>query len=129
MLSFLLACLPNNLAGGGGGGPFVAVSANLSTNQDGTSCSDLFKYNVSLVYTGSASGITVKLERSWNGGAYTTIATGLDPATAFPYVMSVDGYYNKFGIPVNTIVRITDEADATNTVTSSTSGLTYTLCA
>lgn len=129
MLAFLMACLPNNLSGGGGGGPFAISGVNLTQNQAGTSCANLFRLNVSLVYTGSASGATVLLERSWNGGAYTTVASGLDPATDFPYVVEQDGYYNKFGVLIPTLVRITDEADATNTATSAAYNTTYTECA
>ena len=89
MLPFLTACLANNLSGGGGGGPFTISAVNLTQNQTGTSCANPLKLNVSLVYTGSPSGATVLIEQSWDGGAYTTVASGVDPAATFPYLLSM----------------------------------------
>lgn len=128
MQTFLLACLRSNLTGSGGAGAFTIGSVNLTQQSAGTSCGHPFTFNVSLVYTGSPIGKTVKIERSFADGAYTTVATGVDPATAFPYSMTVDGYYDKFGVPATTYVRITDEANYSNLATSSAFRTTYTLC-
>lgn len=128
MLPILLACFKNNLEGGGGGGPFVITGVNLSINQNGTgACSDPLKFNVSLAYTGSVSGITLKLEKSWNGGAWETVDTGMLP-TDFPHVENAEGMYNKFGVSASAQFRVTDEADGTNTATSAEYTTTYTLC-
>jgi hypothetical protein len=127
MIPLLLACLRNNLVGGGGGGPFAISATALTQYQAGTSCANPLKFNVSLTYTGSPVGKTCKVEHSWDGGAYAVVATGVAP-TAFPYLLSVEGYYNKFGIAVDSIVRVTDEADATNTATSVAYQRTYTRC-
>lgn len=127
MLGFLLAVLRSNLTGGGGGGPFTITAASLSNHQSGTSCSNPRKYNVSLTYTGSPSGKTCQVERSWDGGDWEVVATGIAP-TSFPYVMSVPGYYNKFGTSVATQARVTDEADSANTATSAADTNNYTLC-
>lgn len=128
MLPILLACLKSNLEGGGGGGPFVITGVNLSINQNGTSaCADPLKFNVSLAYTGSISGITLKLEKSWNGGAWETVGTGMLP-TDFPHVENAEGMYNKYGVAATMECRVTDEADALNTATSDPYPTTYTLC-
>lgn len=128
MLSFLLACLRSDLAGGGGGGPFTITGVNLSQRQAGTSCVNPHKLNVSLIYTGSASGKTVTVTRSWDGGAFETIDTGLDPAGDFPYPVDSIGWYNKFGIFVPSIVTVTDDSDSGNTATSAEYQTSYTLC-
>lgn len=128
MLSFLLACLPNNLSGGGGGGPFVLTAATLSTKQSGTSCVDPFQFWGSVSYTGSVSGITLEVEESWDGAAFSTVATGLTPLGDFPYVLAIQGYANKFGQLVGYQIRVTDESDPTNTVTSTIASRVYTRC-
>lgn len=127
MVPFLLACLRSNLSGGGGGGAFTVTGVNVTQNQAGTSCANPLKFNVSLAYTGSVSGITVTLEKSWDGGDWETVDTGMLP-TDFPHVESMAGYYNKFGIAVPVQFRITDEADSTNTATSAAYTTNYTLC-
>jgi len=127
MLPFLTACLANNLSGGGGGGAFTISAVNLSQNQAGTSCANPHKLNTSLVYTGSPSGKTVTIELSWDRGAYTTVASGVAP-TAFPYVVPLEAYYNKFGVSVPAQVRVTDDADSGNTATSATYSTTYDRC-
>jgi len=127
MLPFLTACLANNLVGGGGGGPFTISAVNLTQNQAGTSCANPYKVNASLVYSGSPSGKTVTIELSWDRGAYTTVATGVSP-TSLPYVVPLEGYYNKFGEVVQAQVRMTDDADSGNTATSAIYYGSYTRC-
>lgn len=126
MVPFLLACLRSNLSGGGGGGAFTITGVNITINQPGTSYANPLKFNVSLAYTGSVSGITVTLEKRWDRGEWETVDTNLFP-TDFPYVEAMAGYYNKFGTAVPVQFRITDDTDSTNTVTSSAYTTTYTL--
>ena len=126
MLAFLLACLKNNIVGGGGGGAFVVTGVTLTKNQNGTSQINPYRFNVSLGYTGSPSGITVTLESNFNGEGWVTEATGLAPS-AFPQVIDAGGYYNKFGTAAGMFARITDDADALNTATSAEFVTTYTL--
>lgn len=128
MLSFLLACLRSDLVGGGSGGPFTITGVNLSRRQAGTSCANPHKLNVSLLYAGNASGKTVTLTRSWGGGDFEVIDTGLDPLVDFPYPLDSLGYYNKFGVSVATIVTLTDDSDSTNTVTSGEYSDSFSLC-
>lgn len=128
MVPFLLACLRSNLSGGGGGGAFVITSVNVTVNQPGTTaCSNPLKFNVSLEYTGSVSGITLLLEKRWDEGAWETVDTGLLP-TGLPSVVSAGGMYNKFGTSVPMQFRITDETDPLNTATSAAYTTNYTLC-
>lgn len=127
MLPFILACFQSNLAGGGGGGAFAMSGVTISQNQPGTSCANPYKYNVSLSYTGSVSGITLKLEKSWDHGGFEVIETGLLP-TDFPVVESVSGYYNKFGTSVSVRFRVTDEATPANVVVSNGFVTTYNRC-
>lgn len=128
MLPFILAaCLRNDLTGGGGGGPFSITGVNLSQAQSGTSCANPLKVNVSLVYAGSPSGVTVTIEQSWDGGAYTTVATGVSP-TAMPYLLSMQGYYDKFGVSVASSVRVTNDSDPLDTATSSAFVQSYHRC-
>lgn len=127
MLPFILACFQSNLSGGGGGGPFAMSGVTISRNQSGTSCANPYKVNVSLSYTGSVSGITLTLEKSWDGGAWETVDTGLLP-TDFPYVANVSGYYNKFGTWVGITFRVTDEALPSSVVTSDEFLTTYNRC-
>lgn len=127
MVPFLLACLRSNISGGGGGGPFDLVSVNLSRNQNGTSCGNPYKVNVSVSYTGSVSGITLNLEKSWDGGAFEVVEYNLPP-TSFPYVLSVQGYYNKFGTYVGLRCRVSVVGDAANVAVSSPHINTYNRC-
>ena len=126
--AFLLACLKNDLSGGGGGGAFSVDGVNLTQKQKGTSCSNPLKLNVSLVYTGSASGKTVTIQRSWDGGDYTVIDSGLDPTADFPYPMDALGYWDKFGRYISQVVTVTDDSDATNTATSAAYTTTFIEC-
>lgn len=126
MVPFLLACLRSNLSGGGGGGAFTITGVNITINQPGTSYANPLKFNVSLAYTGSISGITVTLEKKWDEGEWETVDTNMLP-TDFPHVESMPGYYNKFGIAVPVQFRVTDEATGSNTATSAAYTTTYTL--
>ena len=127
MLSFLLACLRSDLSGGGGGGPFDITGVNLTQERAGTSCAVPMRLNVSLAYTGSTSGVTLKVERSFNGGDYESIATGLTPES-FPYVMEIPAYYNKFGTMVDTIALVTQDDDPTVSRASHAYARTVNLC-
>jgi len=121
MLSFLLACLPSNILGGGGGGPFTMTRAQLTQRLPS---SGSVKCNASLSYRGSISGITLLLEQNFDHGGWVTVGSGLLP-TDFPQVVDTGEFYNKFGIWRDFVVRITDEADPTATVTSNTFSSTY----
>lgn len=133
MLSILLAALGSQAAGGGGGGggggAFSLTSASAVNSRNGSSCGTPAQWTVGIVYAGSPSGVTLKLEIKDDtaGGTWVTHSTGLAP-TSFPIVVDMEGYYNKFAAVQHFYARVTNEADAGDTVTSDDRTITAIAC-
>lgn len=108
----------------GGGGPFSLTGATVSGTSIGTSCGSPATATLNIAYSGNDVGVTLKIEQNHNGAGWFTLATGLTTAN-FPYTgIDLMKYYQKFAGDVTDVFRVTNEADAGDTVTSDTHTLT-----
>ena len=75
---------------------------------------------VNISYRGDTSGVTLKLEQNHKSTGWFEVDTGLSVAD-FPYTnIDLLKYFSKFADNVTDVFRVTNEADAGDTVTSDT---------